>query len=206
MGIGVYLAQLDIVVKDEKTFHKNITQDIQDVITRSDFQCGIILIHTLHTTTGLTNSKNEEDGNITATSFLVQEDEPCLIKDLTYSLDFGAKKLLNFLPKISEGKRKRLLDFLPKVLVELLLEWTISLIKPIGGYKHDDFEIRSVNMGSNERKNAEAHIKASMLRESIVWSFSYGRLNLGQWQSILFWDFDPVGRKKRKLSIILIGE
>jgi thiamine phosphate synthase YjbQ (UPF0047 family) len=205
MSIGIYQKELDIIVKDEKTFYKNITQNVQDVITQSDFQCGIALIHTIHTTTGLTNSRGE-DNNAAPVGFLVQEDEPCLIKDLEYVLDFGAKKLLNFLPKITEGKRKRLLDFLPKDWTELLLEWTISLIKPLKGYWHDNFEIRSVNMGPNERKNAEAHIKAGMLRESTAWSFSRGRLNLGQWQSILFWDFDPVGRKKRKINVVLIGE
>lgn len=205
MAVKPYQEYLDVRVRDEKTFYQNITEDVQNAITRSNFQAGIVLIQTLHTTTGLTNGK-DEDEKIAPAGFLIQEDEPCLTEDLKFALDFGAKKLLSFIPKIASGRRTRLLDFIPKDWADMFLEWTLSLIKPIQGFKHDDFETRITHMGPNERKNAEAHIKAAMIRESLVWAFSSGRLDLGQWQSIIFWDFDPVGRKKRKLSIILIGE
>jgi len=206
MAVKAYQEYLDIAVKDEKTFYKNITDDVQGAIARSNFQCGIAVVHTLHTTTGLISAGNDQNGGFMPAGFLVQEDEPCLMEDLGFALDFGAEKLLTFIPKIAKGRRMRLLEFLPKDWTELFLEWAVSLTRPVNGYRHDDFENRIVNMNPNERKNAEAHIKAAMIRESVVWTFSRGRLDLGQWQSILFCDFDSAGREKRRLKIFIIGE
>lgn len=193
MGIAVYQKELDIVVKDEKNCHLNITEAIQDVIAESNFQTGLVIIHTLHTTTGLTNAKDECQRE--PTGFLVQEEEPLLMEDLKFALDFGAKKFLCMLPLLTKG-RPRIMDILPEKIAELAMESAMSLIKPLEGFKHDNFAIRTVNMGPDERKNAEAHLKAMMLRECLLWTFANGRLNLGQWQSILFWDFDSNGRKK----------
>lgn len=204
MTVGIYQEELDIFVKDEKTCKVNITEEIQEVITESNFQVGIALIHTLHTTTGITNGRENID-KAEPIGFLVQEDEPLLMEDLKLALIFGAKKFLCFLPLLMKNKA-RILDMIPSNTTETLLEAATSFIKPLEGFKHDNFEIRTTNMGSNERKNAEAHLKAALLRECMLWTFSHGRLNLGQWQSILFWDFDPIGRKKRKISVILIGE
>lgn len=185
---------IDISAIKTKTFYTNITNYVQNAITESDFQTGIVLIHTLHTTTALS-----------FTGFLVQEDEPLLMEDLSFLLDAGAKKILRLLPCIPKNK-KNFTDLLPEKNLDDALELIKSSLEPANGYKHDNFEIRVANMGPNERKNAEAHLKALMLKESIAWTFSRGRLNLGIWQNILFWDFDPIGRKKRTLSIIVIGE
>jgi len=206
MAVKAYQEYLDIAVKDEKTFYKNITDDVQCAIAKSNFQRGIVVVHTLHTTTGLSNAGNDRNGGLMPAGFLVQEDEPCLMEDLGFALDSGAKKSLTFIPEIAKGKRTRLLEFLPENWLELFLEWAASLIRPVNGYRHDDFESRIVNMNPNERKNAEAHIKAAMIRESVVWTFSRGRLDLGRWQDILFCDFDSAGREKRRLKIFIIGE
>lgn len=188
---------LDIPVREKGgTFYKNITQDVQDAVTRSNFQKGLILIHTLHTTTGLTTSAIAAKTENSTAAFMVQEDEPLLMEDLKFAVDSGAEKFLNILPLLLNGERPRILNLLPMM----------SLLKPLGGYKHDNFDIRIVNMGPNERRNGEAHLKAAMMREFVLWSFSDGRLNLGKWQSILFWDFDPKGRGKRKLNIFIIGK
>ena len=204
MAIKLYQEYLDIIVQDGKTFYKNITQDVQDAIARSGFENGIILIHTLHTTTGLTNAKETEDSP-EPVCFLVQEEEPLLMEDLKFVLDAGARKFLGILPLIKKV-RPTISDALPETSLDMMLELGISLLKPLNGFKHDDFDIRITNMGPNERKNAEAHLKAAMIKEFVLWAFGNGRLNLGKWQSILFWDFDPIGRKKRKINIVLMGD
>lgn len=204
MSVKTYQEYLDIDVSSvkRKTFYTNITNNIQNVITRSDFQAGIVLVNTLHTTTGLTAPKERNDG---FAAFLVNEDEPLLMEDISCLLDAGAKKILGLLPHILKN-RKKLADIIPDKILDDALEIMMSCLKPANGYKHDDFEIRVTNMGPNERKNAEAHLKAAMLKECIWWTFSHGRLNIGSWQSFFFFDFDPIGRKKRTLNITTIGE
>ncbi len=204
MPVRPFHEYLDIDVSSvkTKTFYTNITNMMQNTVTRSNFQAGIVLVHTLHTTTGLTAPKEKIDG---FTAFLVNEDEPLLMEDISCLLDAGAKKILGLLPYILKN-RKKLADIFPDKILDDALEIMMSCLKPANGYKHDDFEVRVANMGPNERKNAEAHLKASLLKESIRWTFSHGLLNIGPWQSFFFFDFDPMGRKKRKLSILLIGE
>lgn len=197
----VYQETLKFIVCGKKTSHTDITKDVQKVITNSSFDRGIVLIHTLHTTTGLTKKTK----GIIPDGYLVQENEPLLMEDLSGTLDEGAEKLLRALPHIAAG-RKRFLDFLPKNLLDPLLGFLIAILRPTGYFKHDDFSIRTENMNPGENKNATAHLKAAMIRESLLWSFSGGKLNLGTWQRMLFWDFDPEGRNERRIQVVVIGE
>ena len=199
MPVKIYQEVLKIQAHNEETGHTDITKNIKNVIARSALVQGIVLIHTLHTTTGLTK-KNQ---NIPV-GYLVQENEPLLIEDFHVVLDEGAEKLLMSLPHITSS-RKRFLDFVPEGLLDLLLKLIIAILRPTGYLKHDDFSIRT-NVNLDERKNATAHLKAAMIRESLVWSFSGGKLNLGKWQSILFWDFDSKGRGERQIHVVVIGE
>lgn len=72
-------------------------------------------------------------------------------------------------------------------------------------FEHDDFDKRTVNIGPDERKNGASHIKASFLPSTLVLVVKNGALNLGPWQSILFFDFDPKGRPSRTLIIQVSG-
>ncbi|MEM2787068.1 MAG: secondary thiamine-phosphate synthase enzyme YjbQ, partial [Archaeoglobaceae archaeon] len=47
--------------------------------------------------------------------------------------------------------------------------------------------------------NAEAHIKASLLGNSVLIPFENGKLQLGTWQRVLFLEFD--GPRTRKVFV-----
>jgi secondary thiamine-phosphate synthase enzyme len=72
-----------------------------------------------------------------------------------------------------------------------------------GGYGHDDFRRRTVNLVANERKNGHAHCRAALLRTSESVSVVDGALVLGRWQRIFLVEFD--GGQRRELSVTLIG-
>ncbi len=197
----IYKEVLEIPAGDGDINCVDITGAVQEIISRSAFAAGIILIHTLHTTTGLTKGRDATSG------FFVQEKESLLLTDFNEILGEGAEKFLQVLPqiKIVVG-RERFLDIFPKSLLDTLLGFLITILRPTGYLKHDDFSIRTENINPGERKNAMAHLKAAMIRESLLWSFNGGKLNLGKWQSVLFWDFDSKGRDKRQIQIVVIGK
>jgi secondary thiamine-phosphate synthase enzyme len=72
-----------------------------------------------------------------------------------------------------------------------------------GGYAHDDFRRRTVNLVANERTNGHAHCCASLLRTSECVSVIGGALDLGRWQRVFLVEFD--GGQRRELSVTLIG-
>ena len=73
-----------------------------------------------------------------------------------------------------------------------------------GGYAHDDFRRRTVNLTAHERKNGHAHCCAALLRTSESLSVVGGALRLGRWQRVFMVEFD--GGQHRELSVTLIGD
>src|SRR5215467_4546278 len=73
-----------------------------------------------------------------------------------------------------------------------------------GGYAHDDFRRRTVNLVPNERRNGHAHCCAALLRTSECVSVVDGALDLGRWQRVFLVEFD--GGQRRELSVTMIGE
>jgi secondary thiamine-phosphate synthase enzyme len=73
-----------------------------------------------------------------------------------------------------------------------------------GGYAHDDFRRRTVNLTPYERKNGHAHCCATLLRASECVSVVDGALELGRWQRLFLVEFD--GAQRRELSVTLVGE
>ena len=73
-----------------------------------------------------------------------------------------------------------------------------------GGYAHDDFRRRTVNLTANERTNGHAHCCAALLRTSECLSVVSGALRLGRWQRVFLVEFD--GGQRRELSVTLIGD
>lgn len=201
MSSKVYSEKIEIRVGGRKTRYINITQKIQEVVTGSGMGTGEVVIHILHTTTGLTD-KNKF---YKTSALMIQEDEPGLMIDIDRVLNLGAKEAFKHIAQISRG-RSRMIEHLREEVVDLALKTILGFLCPKDGYKHDNFKFRTVNIGPEERKNAEAHLKASLFRESIVWTFENGRLNMGQWQSIIFWDFDPFKRGKRSIQVLVMGE
>ncbi len=69
-------------------------------------------------------------------------------------------------------------------------------------YLHDDIHLRKCP--PNEPLNGFAHLKALVLNTSETIPINEGKLCLGKWQSVLF--FELGGPRKREISIQLIGE
>lgn len=90
-------------------------------------------------------------------------------------------------------------------LMNDLFCWLSKLI-PEGYYEHDDFSVRTENIGPNEKKNATAHLKASLFHTSVQLAVFDGQPSLGTWQSIIFLDFDPDDRPPRKIIIQVSGK
>lgn len=68
-----------------------------------------------------------------------------------------------------------------------------QLVPDDGNYRHDEID-----------NNADAHLRAMVLGESVTVPISDGDLALGTWQSILFVECD--GPRTRQLEIVTISE
>jgi secondary thiamine-phosphate synthase enzyme len=69
-------------------------------------------------------------------------------------------------------------------------------------YLHNDLHLRDVP--EDEPINAHSHLMAMMLNTSEVIPIVDGKLALGTWQSVLFFELD--GPRKRNISVQLSGE
>lgn len=77
-----------------------------------------------------------------------------------------------------------------------------KLAPPSGSYLHNDLHLRDVP--DDEPINAHSHLMAMMLSTSEVIPVVDGKLALGTWQSILFFELD--GSRKRSVSVQICGE
>ena len=68
-----------------------------------------------------------------------------------------------------------------------------KLIPKGAAYKHDQID-----------NNADSHIQSTFVPTSVTIPFSNGKLDLGTWQSILFFEFD--GPRTRNVLIKIMGE
>jgi secondary thiamine-phosphate synthase enzyme len=71
-------------------------------------------------------------------------------------------------------------------------------------YRHDDLTVRTVNVCDDECANGHAHLKASHLAATATLNVVNGKLQLGQWQRVLFIELDR--SRPRKLQVMVIGE
>lgn len=82
---------------------------------------------------------------------------------------------------------------------------------PMGGsnyYRHDDLSLRTQNIeeGTEERVNGHAHVRASFFPKGHVVDVCEGKLDLGRWEQLLFFDFDDIGRRRdRTISVSIIS-
>jgi secondary thiamine-phosphate synthase enzyme len=72
-----------------------------------------------------------------------------------------------------------------------------------GRYRHDQFEIRTVNLTPGERINGHSHARAVALRTSEAVNLVAGELQLGRWQRILLVELD--GPRTREVSLVVMG-
>lgn len=114
----------------------DITSEINNIISKSNFKDGLCVLFTPHSTAGITVNENAD---------------PSVKTDINYKLN--------------------------------------ELIPARAGYTHIE-------------GNADSHIKSSFIGSSLNLIVDGGRLLLGTWQGVLFYEFD--GPRNRKLYIKLI--
>jgi secondary thiamine-phosphate synthase enzyme len=71
-------------------------------------------------------------------------------------------------------------------------------------YLHNDFEVRTVNMSSEEDKNGHSHCKAMLLGTSETLNIVDGVVQLGAWQRIFLVEMDRA--KTRTVSVMIMGQ
>lgn len=94
---------------------------------------------------------------------------------------------------INENEERLLAD------IKIYLE---KLAPPSEKYLHNDLHLRDVP--PDEPMNAHSHLMSMMLSTSEVIPVVDGKLALGTWQSVLFFDLD--GPRKRTVFIQISGE
>lgn len=77
-----------------------------------------------------------------------------------------------------------------------------KLAPETGSYLHNDLHLRDVP--EDEPENAHSHLMAMMLSTSEIIPIIDGKLALGTWQSVLFFELD--GPRKRTVLLQLCGE
>ena len=82
------------------------------------------------------------------------------------------------------------------------IEKHLSEIVPIKDYNHDNIKARECP--PNEPKNAHSHLKALLMGASETLPIINGKIKLGQWQHILFFELD--GPRERRVTFSFIGE
>jgi len=65
--------------------------------------------------------------------------------------------------------------------------------KPHSQYRHNGFE-----------DNADAHLKRQVMGREVVVAITEGKLHLGPWEHIFYYEFD--GMRKKRLLVKIIGE
>lgn len=75
---------------------------------------------------------------------------------------------------------------------ELWLE-KLAPEKPHSQYRHNGYE-----------DNADAHLKRQIMGREVVVAITEGKLHLGPWEHIFYFEFD--GKRKKRLLVKIIGE
>ena len=65
--------------------------------------------------------------------------------------------------------------------------------EPTGQYRHNGYE-----------DNADAHMKRQVMGREVVVAITEGKLHLGPWEHIFYYEFD--GRRPKRLLVKIIGE
>ncbi len=70
-------------------------------------------------------------------------------------------------------------------------------------YRHNDFEIRTVNMHEDEPENGHSHVQHMMLGTSETIPVLDGELHIGEYQSIFLVELDE--SRDRRVSVTVLG-
>lgn len=89
------------------------------------------------------------------------------------------------------------------LLIEDFKDFLRRLAPPDQYYRHNDFEIRTVNMNANEPKNGHSHCLHLLLSTSETVPLADGDLQLGRYQSIFLVELD--GARARQVTVSIMG-
>ena len=73
-----------------------------------------------------------------------------------------------------------------------------------GGYQHNDFSVRTVNMTPDESPNGHAHLQHLLLGTSETVPVIDGAMQFGRYQSIFFIELDQP--RRREVIVQVVGE
>ena len=73
-----------------------------------------------------------------------------------------------------------------------------------GGYQHNDFSIRTVNMSADEAPNGHAHVQHLLLGTSETVPIIDGIMQFGPYQSVFFVELDHP--RSREVMVQVVGE
>ena len=73
-----------------------------------------------------------------------------------------------------------------------------------GGYQHNDFSIRTVNMDADESPNGHAHVQHLLLGTSETVPIIDGMMQFGRYQSVFFVELDHP--RSREVMVQVVGE
>lgn len=87
------------------------------------------------------------------------------------------------------------------------LPWFLNHLFPEREYAHDDLVRRQSRIGPDERKNGKAHLEQLFTSHlSLTLIVKDYKIQWGTWVSVLLVDFDPAGRKARRVAVAVQGE
>ena len=89
------------------------------------------------------------------------------------------------------------------MLIEDLKDHLQRLAPADAYYRHNDFDIRTVNMHPNEPKNGHSHLQHVLLSTSETIPLIEGDLQLGRFQSVFLVELD--GARDRRVTLNILG-
>jgi secondary thiamine-phosphate synthase enzyme len=90
------------------------------------------------------------------------------------------------------------------LLLQDMCERLEKLFPPEDEYRHNDFEIRTVNMTSDEQPNGHAHCQHLLLSTSETIPVVGGQLALGRWQRLFLVELDRA--RLREVIVYVFGQ
>ena len=91
------------------------------------------------------------------------------------------------------------------LLIKDMEAFLSKLASPDAYYRHNDFDIRTVNMGDDEPPNGHAHLQHLLMSTSETIPIANGDLQLGEWQRIFLLELDGTRPRKRRILISVVA-
>ena len=91
------------------------------------------------------------------------------------------------------------------LLIKDMEAFLSKLASPDAYYRHNDFDIRTVNMGDDEPPNGHAHLQHLLMSTSETIPIANADLQLGEWQRIFLLELDGTRPRKRRILISVVA-